>query len=40
MELGYGVMHSTYHLCAINLLFVFKVQMINSTVQNDFHMNI
>jgi hypothetical protein len=39
-ELGYDAMYNTDHLRLMNRFFIFKVQMINLTVQNDFRINI
>jgi hypothetical protein len=39
-ELGYSTMHSMDLPRAMGRFFILKVQMVDLTVQNDFHMNI
>jgi hypothetical protein len=39
-ELGYNAMRSTDDPYAMDRFFIFKIQMINITTQNDFHMKI
>jgi hypothetical protein len=39
-DLGYGAIHSTDCVCVMDQFFIFKVQMIDPTIQNDFRMKI
>jgi hypothetical protein len=39
-ELDYNAMHSTACSLIIDQFFIIKVQMVDSTIQNDFRMNI
>jgi hypothetical protein len=39
-ELDYNVMHSIYRSRAMDQFFVIKLKIVNSTIQNDFRMNI
>jgi hypothetical protein len=39
-ELDYDAMHRTDRFCAMDQFFIFKIKIVDPTIQNDFRMNI